>query len=276
MTFQRILVTALSAVAICASPAVAASPVAASPVAASPVAAAGPTVLAELRFATGARALFTRDRGTGEYALVEEGPIGRSAPLSAPAGGLLSTYLNLTPPGTAVPAALIGETDRASLGAADRAALADRPTTRSTVRSTGLSGAGQGATRRAAPKCAVPYYDASDWRDEAVVGLAAKTYDTADFAGKVRYVESYLINCTAKTQPATRTARHRLYDRPTIGDPWTLRFEGTVAPGFWQAAWRGTSNKKHRAVSYDDAWTAGGGCAVCTYAREGRFTNVAP
>lgn len=270
MALKKVLVTVLATVALGATPvAAAARPAEAAAVPSGTLAEAGGT-LADLRFTDGLRAVFSHDTDSGEYGLVQDGRVDRNAPLARPgAGGLLATFLDLTPATVAVPEALLRETSRAQLGSRHRAALATRGVSRVPVVVSGLRSPARTTTARYT--CADTYYPWMDWHDGPAVGLAPKTYYSADFDGRTRYAETYVINCTPKSSPGYLWARHRIYYRTAFG-AWKQHFEGKVAPGSWQAAIRG-SVKRYRAVSYDDGWNSSPNCATCRYTREGRFDS---
>jgi hypothetical protein len=225
--------------------------------------------LAEFRYNTGTRVVFTYDETSQEYGLLQEGVIGESEPLVVgPVESLLEVFLEIAPQNAAVPEKLLSE----PLSGMDLSSelnfrkISKSPVTASQLTlpiTTTVAAAGQG--------CFSSYYSWSDWHDNATSGLAPKTYYASSFGGKKRYADSYVLNCTPEGSPSYLWARHRIYYKKANGK-YKKHFDGKVAPWHWQSKHKG-SIKRWRKIIYDDNWNSSPSCGSCEYTREGRFHN---
>lgn len=227
--------------------------------------------LADLRYDTGARVVFSYDESSGDFGLLQEGRIGESAPLVL--GGvesLLEVFLDITPAGTPVPELLLAEQPA---GGNLLAEAAGREVSPAPVVAKDLRAPTDTPLSTAASPCFATYYSWWDWHDNAVAGMAPKTYYASSFGGKKRYSDSYVANCTPSNYPDYLWARHRIYYKNAFGN-YKKHFEGKVKPWQWQAKHKG-SVKRYRKVSYDDNWNSSPSCGggACKYTREGRFHN---
>ncbi|MCG5218926.1 hypothetical protein [Streptosporangium sp. KLBMP 9127] len=229
--------------------------------------------LAELTFVNGVRVVFSHSESSREYGLLQEGAEDENAPVVAlPVGSMLKAYLDATPGHLPVPRLLLDEPREDSTPPPD---LEGRTITASPVVARGLAvpRSADHASTVSGQGCYSTLFAYFDWHDNAIAGMAPKTYYSSDFDGKTRYSNSYVANCTPVGSPSYLYARHRIYYQNVSGN-YVKQFDGQVPPGHWQAKSKG-SVKRYRAVAYSDGWNADPSCGggSCKYTREGVFTS---
>lgn len=219
--------------------------------------------LAELHFENGLHVVFSYDKASAEFGLVQEGRNDSSAPLvTGEVESLLAVFLAITPADVPIPELLLAEPP------ADfelPAQAHKREISRARVSASGLS------LPITAPS---KYYASADWIDGPAAAWAPKSYNSSSFGGKFRYADSYVSNRVPSGSPSWLWVRHRIYYKNIFGN-YVKHFGDKVQPGYWQAAHKG-SIKRYRRVSYDDGWGSSPNCGgtlgiSCTYWREGRF-----
>lgn len=221
--------------------------------------------LAELHFEDGQYVMFSFNEVSGDYGLLQKGPVGLPLPrFLSGADSLLEVFLDITPENLPIPKLLLAEpTSEAGVPAA----AATRRISSSRVT------AGQLTMPQA---LMAKYYPWHHWTEGPTAGMAPKTYYSSSFVGKANYSDSYICNHTPAGSPSWLTARHRIYYKNAFGN-YVKQYESSVAPWTCEAKTKG-SIKRYRRVIYDDAWGASLNCGnlagiVCKYFREGRFRD---
>ena len=209
--------------------------------------------LAELRYDNKLRIVFTYHEPSGDFAMIQQGPVGVAEPIPRGVGAnLLDMFLAVTPEDVAVPELLLAE-----------------ERTKSTELPAKLG------SRRISPdffrveQLQLParaknfYYPSPDW-SEGPGDLPNKTYQSSY---RYRYVDSYLENTTVCGAATWESVRHRIFFYNLSGQ-WEKHHDVSIPPGHWEAVTKGGLHPRYRKVYYTKNWSS---CGNCDYVREGGF-----
>lgn len=212
-------------------------------------------LLAQLSYTNGVQAVFNVDSRSGDFGLIQTGPVNRSGPLLRdPGSGLLAAYLSITPPSVAVPYQLLPPP-----GTPTPPELAKRQISSMPVVAGNLTAP---VSTQASLTCWDLYFNSYNWYDVAgypnptSVWHDATTNYVSNFYGSMKeFSDSYVGNC------GSGPVRHRVYYKEA--GSYHKHHDASINSGYWQAVHKG-SVIRWRKVSYD----AGDG-----YTRNGRFHN---
>jgi len=226
--------------------------------------------LAELAYRDGVRVEFLRGELTGVTVMSQRGQDGvNTPPAPRDADSLLGAYLAMTPVTVPVPALL------ARTVATPPPALAERRVVDGPVTATDLAVPDRAGTPRAS--CSSTHFIGPQWR-ESYLGMAPRSYRSADHGGAYDYVGSYIVNCTPKGASSDWWAKHRIFRSSSAGALGIRVVNVAVGPGGWEddrvEETPGVYGR-YWTVKYSDGWYSDPTCS-CRYLREGLFVDEYP
>ncbi len=210
-----------------------------------PACTSGEVTIAELHYVTGLEVVLSYDELSGDFTLVQEGPIG-STVRRGEEESLLDLFLALTPQDVPVPELLLGEPDA---GTELPAELDSRQISPKRVSVDDLELPAETLAKSGPPDDWWTY-----WDDGEPGYYSPRTYWSSWFiASKVRYIDSYLGNYTPRGSAKWKWVRHRFIYK--AGQGFYIQYEKHIAPWREQTITKKGRVKLWRYVEYDKNWS---------------------